>query len=134
MIRLRVEKESDFYNSLDPSNMRISEDVYAYLKTFCIEIEAQPELHDTIQILCSEPFDAERAKQSLVDAVDREQKRIDYQIMTNRRRMRVAYLIGAALSVLGFWLAKLLDIVVLQMISFLGTIAARDALDRKSVV
>ena len=47
--------------------------------------------------------------------------------MTNRRRMRVAYLIGAALSVLGFWLAKLLDIVVLQMISFLGTIAARDA-------
>ena len=100
MIRLRVEKESDFYNSLDPSNMRISEDVYAYLKTFCIEIEAQPELHDTIQILCSEPFDAERAKQSLVDAVDREQKRIDYQIMTNRRRMRVAYLIGAALSVL----------------------------------
>ena len=46
MIRLRVEKESDFYNSLDPSNMRISEDVYAYLKTFCIEIEAQPELHD----------------------------------------------------------------------------------------
>lgn len=127
MIRLRVEKESDFYNSLDPSNMRISEDVYAYLKTFCIEIETQPELHDTIQILCSEPFDAERAKQSLVDAVDREQKRIDYQIMTNRRRMRVAYLIGAALSVLGFWLAKLLDIVVLQMISFLGTIAARDA-------
>ena len=117
MIRLRVEKESDFYNSLDPSNMRISEDVYAYLKTFCIEIEAQPELHDTIQILCSEPFDAERAKQSLVDAVDREQKRIDYQIMTNRRRMRVAYLIGAALSVLGFWLAKLLDIVVLQMIN-----------------
>ena len=73
MIRLRVEKESDFYNSLDPSNMRISEDVYAYLKTFCIEIEAQPELHDTIQILCSEPFDAERAKQSLVDAVDREE-------------------------------------------------------------
>ena len=39
-----------------------------------------------------------------------------------------AYLIGAALSVLGFWLAKLLDIVVLQMISFLGTIAVKDAL------
>lgn len=127
MIRLRVEKESDFYNSLDPSKMRIHDDVYDYLKTFCIEMEEQPELHDRIQILCSGPFDAERAKQSIVDAIDREQKTIDHQIMINRRRMRVAYLIGAVLSVLGFGMAKLFDVVVLQMVSFLGTIAARDA-------
>lgn len=127
MIRLRIEEESAFYNSLDPSNERISNDVYSYLKTFCSEIEEQPQLYDTIQILCSGPFDTERAKQSIIDAVDREQKNLDRQIKTNRKRMRVNYLIGAILSVLGFVLAKLLDVVVLQMVSFLGTIAARDA-------
>lgn len=106
MIKLRVEKESAFYNSFDPSGVRIDNDVYDYLKSFCTEMEEQPELYDTIQILCSEPFDTEKAKRTLVDAVDREQKDLDQKIRKNRRRMRDSYLMAAVLSILGFVLAK----------------------------
>ena len=127
MITVYLKEETDFYNYYDPFNTRINYDVYAYLKSFCSEIEEKPQLHDTIRIYCSAPFDTERAKQAIADAVNREQANIDFQIRTNRKRMRDAYLIGAVLSVLGFVLAKMLDVVVLQMISFLGTIAARDA-------
>ena len=42
--------------------------------------------------------------------------------------MRDAYLTGVILSILGFVLAKLLDAVFLETISFLGTIAVKDAL------
>ena len=42
--------------------------------------------------------------------------------------MRNAYLTGIILSILGFVLAKLLDAVFLETISFLGTIAVKDAL------
>ena len=42
--------------------------------------------------------------------------------------MRDAYLTGVILSILGFVLAKLLDAVFLETISFLGTIAGKDAL------
>ena len=42
--------------------------------------------------------------------------------------MRNAYLTGIILSILGFVLAKLLDAVFLETISFLGTISVKDAL------
>jgi hypothetical protein len=68
MIRLRLENESAFYNSLDPTGVRIDNNVYDYLKSFCYEIEERPQLFDTIQILCSGPFDTEKAKLALIDA------------------------------------------------------------------
>lgn len=128
MIKLRLEKESAFYNSFDPSGVRIDHDVYDYLKSFCTEMEEQPELYDTIQIFCSGPFDTEKAKRTLVDAIDREQKDLDQKIRKNRRWMHDAYLMAAVLSILGFVLSKLLNVVFLQMITFLGTMAAKDAL------
>ena len=128
MIRLRLENESAFYNSLDPTRVRIDNNVYDYLKSFCYEIEKRPQLFDTIQILCSGSFDTEKAKLALVDAVDREQKKLDQKIRKNRKRILDNYLTGIILSILGFVLAKLLDAVFLETISFLGTIAVKDAL------
>ena len=91
------------HNSLDPTRVRIDNNVYDYLKSFCYEIEERPQLFDTIQILCSGSFDTEKAKLALVDAVDREQKKLDQKIRKNRKRMRDAYLTGVILSILGLY-------------------------------
>ena len=62
MIQLRIHDESDLYDSFDPSQTRINEKVYHYLKSFCTETEYEKHYHDTLQIITDEPVDGDRLK------------------------------------------------------------------------
>ena len=127
MIKMRIKNESDLYNVLDPDRTIINNDVYSYLKSFCTEIEAKKHLHDTLQIISDEPVDPERFRQSIRKAVKKDREEFDRQLSVNHRRAIGLYVIGILFSVLGFSLSLLLDQVLLQFISFFGTMAFRDA-------
>ncbi len=127
MIQLRIKNESDLYNPYDPSQTRINDGVYHYLKTFCTESEYKRHLHDTLQIISDSPVDAERAKAAIQSAAKKDQDEFERQFAENRKRAAWLYLIGIILSAAGITLALLLDQVVLQLISFFGSMAIRDA-------
>ena len=126
-IQLRIKNESDLYNPFDPAKTTINDGVYHYLKTFCTEAEAKRHLHDTLQIISDGPLDAERAKAAIQNAVKKDQDEYERQFAENRKRAAWLYLVGIILSVAGIALALLLDQIVLQLISFFGSMAIRDA-------
>ena len=129
MIQLRVKNESDLYNPFDPAQATINDGVYHYLKTFCTESEYKRHLHDTLQIISDSPLDAERAKAVIQNAVKKDQDEFDRQFAENRKRAVWLYLIGIILSAAGIVLALLLDQILLELISFFGSMAIRDAVN-----
>ena len=122
MIQLRIKNESDLYNPFDPAQATINDGVYHYLKTFCTESEYKRHLHDTLQIISDSPLDAERAKAVIQNAVKKDQDEFDRQFAENRKRAAWLYLIGIIL-------ALLLDQILLELISFFGSMAIRDAVN-----
>lgn len=128
MIQIRIRQETDLYNPYDPTGTKINDGVYRYLKSFCTELEAPKHLHDTLQIVAEGPVDEERFRTALQNAVQKDREEFDGQIARNNRAMWRDYLTGIILSALGFALSVILDQVLLALISFLGTMAIRDAL------
>ena len=127
MIQLRIINESELYNQFDPAQTRLNDKVFAYLKSFCTEIESKKHLHDTLQIISDTPIDADKLKRAIQDAVRKDQEEFDRQIAINHKRAIEGYAIGIALSLIGVTLSVLTDQILLAIISFFGTTAVRDA-------
>ena len=127
MIQLRISKESDLYNPYDPSQTRINDRVYHYLKSFCTELESRKHLHDTLQVITDSPIDENRFREALQEAVKKDRDEFDRQIAENNKKALWGYAIGILLSAVGVGLTIVLDQVLLALISFLGTMAISDA-------
>ena len=127
MIQLRIKRESDLYNPYDPTGTRINEMVYNYLKSYCTEGEYKNHIKDTLQIVTDEPIDETKAQKAIQDAARKDQGEFDRQLKKNRRRALWLYIIGIFLSALGITLSLILNQIVLQLISFFGSMAIRDA-------
>ena len=127
MIQLHIEKESDLYNSYDPSGMRINEGVYHYLKSFCSPLDASKHVHDTLQIVTDAPIDADRFQKVLHDAVEKDIAEFDRQIDRNNRRAIWECVFGVLFCALGIMLSVYLDQLLLTIISLLGTMGVKDA-------
>jgi len=127
MIQLRIHNESELYNPFDPSQTRISNSVYEYLKSFCLEGRRKAPQHDTLQIISDGPVDADRFKQALMEAVRKDREAFNGQISRNRQSAIHCCVIGIVFSVAGVTLSILLDQVLLAIISFLGTSSVNDA-------
>lgn len=128
MVQLRIEKESDLYNPYDPSQTRVNEGVYHYLKSYCSPLEASKHVHDTLQIITDSPIDTDRFGRVLHDAVGRDIAEFDRQIARNNRRVIWEGVIGVLFCALGIMLAAFLDELLLTIISLFGTIAIKDAI------
>ena len=116
------------YNPYDPSQTRINEGVYHYLKSFCAKMASQEHQHDILRIITDSPIDTDRFQRVLLDAVNRDIAEFDRQIARNNRRVIWELIIGIVLSVIGVFLSVYLDQVLLAIISFFGTMAIRDAI------
>ena len=126
MIQLRIHKESDLYNPLDPSQTRINEKVYHYLKSFCTETEYKKHFHDTLQIITDSPVNDDRLKAAIQNAVKKDRDEFDNQLAVNNRRAIWAYIVGIILSVAGVAFSLIKDQVLLAIISFFGTMILSD--------
>lgn len=124
---MRIHNETDLYEPYDPSQYRINENAYRYLKTFCTAEESEKHVNDTLQIISDEPVDAKKAEAAIKDAIKKDQDEIDKKISVNNRRAIEGYVIGIVLSIAGYLLSVMLDQVLLELISFIGTMAVRDA-------
>ena len=134
MIQLRIEKESDLYNPYDPSQTRINDGVYRYLKSFCAELVSRKHVHDTLRIISDSPIDEDRFRKALQDAVKRDRDEFDRQIAKNNRRFLWELIVGIGLSALGVALSVILDQVLLAIISFFGSMAIRDAVTIQTTI
>ena len=128
MIQLLIENESDLYNPYDPSQMRINEGVYRYLKSYCSALEASKHIHDTLQIITDSPIDRDRFQSVLQHAVERDIAEFDRQISINNRRVLWETVFGVFFIALGITLSAFLDEVLLTIISIFGTMAVKDAI------
>ena len=124
---MRIHNETDLYEPYDPAQYRINENAYRYLKTFCTAEESEKHVNDTLQIISDEPVDAKKAEAAIKDAIKKDQDEIDKKISVNNRRAIEGYVIGIVLSIAGYLLSVMLDQVLLELISFIGTMAVRDA-------
>lgn len=127
MIRLQINSENDLYNPYDPSQKRINEGVYQYLKSYCTPLEASRQSHDTLQIITDSAIDTEKFQNALHDAVNRDIAEFDRQIAVNNKRVLWEFIVGVLLSATGVLLAIVLDKVLLAIISFLGSTCLGDA-------
>ena len=127
MIQLLIEKESDLYNPYDPSQTRINEGVYHYLKSYCSPLEATKHVHDTLQIVTDSPIDVDRFQRVLRNAVERDIAEFDRQIARNNRRVIWESDLGVLFCALGIMLSVYLDELLLTIISLLGTMGVKDA-------
>ena len=134
MIQMLVNCESDLYNPYDPSMMRINEDVYRYLKTYCSPLEASKHINDTLQIITDSPIDKDKFQSALQAAVKRDIAEFDMQIDRNNRRVIWESIIGVLFIALGIALSVYLDAVILTIISLLGTMGVGDAISIKTTV
>ena len=126
MIQLKIHDESDLYNPYDPSQTRINEQVYNYLKTFFTATEYEKHFHDTLQLITDSPVDGDRFKAALLSAVQKDRDEFDNQLAVNNRRAIWAYVLGVLLSAAGVALSLITDQILLAIISFLGTRAVSD--------
>ncbi len=127
MIQLQIDSESDLYNSYDPSQTRMNEGVYQYLKSYFTPLEASRQTHDTLQIITDSAIDTEKFQSALQDAVDGDIAELDRQIAGENRRFLWELIVGVFFSVIGVLLAIILDKVLLAIISFLGSTCLGDA-------
>ena len=134
MIQLRIKDESDLYNPYDPTNTRIHEKVYHYLKSFCSELEFEKHMHDTLQIITDSPIDEDKFRSALHKAVSDDLNEFDRQLAANKRRVTWEYIVGIGLSILGVALSIIMDKILLAIISFLGSMAISNAVTIQSTV
>ena len=134
MIQLLIEKESDLYNPYDPSQKRINEGVYRYLKSYCSALEAPEHINDTLQIITDSQIDVDRFQRVLHDAVEKDIAEFDRQIARNNRRVIWEGVIGVLFCALGIMLSVYLDEVLLTVISLLGTMGIMDAITINTTV
>ena len=134
MMQLLIENESDLYNPYDPSQTKINEGVYHYLKSFCSALEAGKHLHDTLQIITSGPIDKDRFQNVLQDAVKRDIAEFDRQIARNNKRVLWEIIIGVIFTALGIMLTVYLDKLLLTVISLFGSMAIRDAITIETTI
>lgn len=127
MIQLRVKNENDLYNPYDPSQTRINDDIYQYLKSYCSPLEASKHTNDTLQIITDSKIDSEKFERVLHNAVNRDLEEFDRQIARNNKRVIWELIVGVLLSALGVMLAIVLDKVLLAIISFFGSMCLKDA-------
>ena len=127
MMQLMIRQESDLYNPYDPTQTRINDRVYQYLRSYCTELHYRDHLHDTLQICTDGPIDADRFQTALQDAVQEDRSEFDRMLAENKRRVIWEYVVGILLSLLGVGLSIVLDQVLLAIISFLGSMAISDA-------
>ena len=128
MIQLRIHDESDLYDSFDPSQTRINEKVYHYLKSFCTAAEYKKHFHDTLQIITGSPVDSDRFKAALQSAVKKDRDEFDNQLSINNKRAIWAYIVGVLLSAAGVAFSLITDQVLLAIISFFGTRTISDGI------
>jgi len=128
MIQIRVHDESELYNSFDPMQERISDDVYRYLKSYCTGLRSHEHSMDAIRIISDEAVDADHFSTCVRNAARRDCEEFDGQISRNNRLAVWEYLMGILLSIAGVALSVALDQVLLALISFLGTMALREAI------
>ena len=121
MMQLMIREESDLYNPYDPTQTRINDGVYQYLRSYCTE------LHYRVRICTDGPVDADRFRTALLDAVQEDRSEFDRMLAENKRRVIWEYVVGILLSLLGVGLSIVLDQVLLAIISFLGSMAISDA-------
>lgn len=126
MIQLYIHNESDLYNPYDPTQTRIHERVYNYLKSFCTETEYKKHFHDTLQVITDSPIDGDRFKAALQAAVKKDRDEFDNQLAVNNRRAIWAYIVGVLLSAAGVAFSLITDQVLLAIISFFGTMTLSD--------
>ena len=134
MIQLHIRDEAELYNPFDPSQTRISEGVYHYLKTICGEVKPEKHTPETLQIITDRPIDGDRLKTAIRDAVRKDRDEFDRQIAENSKRALGGYVNGAVLSIGGVVLSLALDQVLLAIISFLGTTAISYAVTIQTTV
>lgn len=134
MIQLRIREESALYHPYDPTQTRIDDRVYHYLKSFCTELEYEKHLHDTLQIITDSPINEDRFQTALRNAVQRDRDEFDRQIAENNRRCAWEWIVGILLSVAGVALSLWRDQVLLALISFLGTTAISNAVTIQTTV
>ena len=80
MIQLKIHRESDFYNPLDPSQTIIHNEVLKYLKSSCAGSSPKEHRNDTLQIYCDGPMDTDKAKRAIEDAVRKDCADFDRKI------------------------------------------------------
>ena len=126
-IQLCIEEESQLYNHLDPAGERINDEVYSYLKSFCVDRINTVPYFDKIQIISDVPVDGGRFQENLHKAVKRDQDALDWQLKTNNTRAVWEYLVGIGMSIVGFLASYYLDKILLATVSFFGTMILREA-------
>ena len=127
MMQLMIRQESELYSPYDPTQTRINDGVYQYLRSYCTELHYRDHLHDTLRICTDGPVDADRFRTALLDAVQEDRSEFDRMLAENKRRVIWEYVVGILLSLLGVGLSIILDQVLLAIISFLGSMAISDA-------
>ncbi len=127
MMQLMIRQESELYSPYDPTQTRINDGVYQYLRSYCTELHYRDHLHDTLRICTDGPVDADRFRTALLDAVQEDRSEFDRMLAENKRRVIWEYVVGILLSLLGVGLSIVLDQVLLAIISFLGSMAISDA-------
>jgi len=134
MIKLLIKNESDLYNPYDPSQMKINEGVYRYLKSYCSALEAPEHINDTLQIITENPIDMDRFQRVLQDAVKKDIAEFDRQIARNNKRVLWEIIIGVIFTALGIMLTVYLDKLLLTVISLFGSMAIRDAITIETTI
>ena len=124
---IRIRDEAELYNRFDPTQTRLSNDAYSYLKSLLQEMDAGERKNDIIQIQCDGEIDLDRAKKAIYAAVMRDIDDYNQQLGVNKLKMIRLYVIGIALIVIGFALALVLDQLILEVISIVGSMAVKDA-------
>ena len=124
---IKIRDESDLYNRFDPTQTRLSNDAYSYLKSLYQEMSAGERKNDVLRIQCDNEIDLDRAKKALQAAVKRDVDDYNIQLRVNKLKMIRLYVIGIALIVVGFALALVLDQLLLEVISIVGSMAVKDA-------
>ncbi len=128
MIQMRIQEEAELYNPFDPSDSRISEKVFHYLKSFFTGAESEKQHHDRIQIITAEPINEEKLKTAIQSAAGKEQNEFERQLTYNKKIALWELIIGVFLSVIGIALSLILDQILLAIISFLGSTTISDAI------
>ena len=86
-MQLMIRQESDLYNPYDPTQTRINDRVYQYLRSYCTELHYRDHLHDTLRICTDGPVDADRFRTALLDAVQEDRSEFDRMLAENKRRV-----------------------------------------------
>ena len=98
MIQIRIQDESELYNRFDPSQERISEDVYRYLKSYCTGLRSQEHSMDVIRIISDKAIDADHFRTCVRNAARIDCEEFDCQISKNNRLALWEFIMGILLS------------------------------------